>query len=128
MWLVINDEGYVVSHDRAKPGEQPEGYEVVEWFGAIEWEVYDTITLPSGEEVPVVRGIDPRPVGYEDHRDKMEELLTAAGDELDWLDATIPDIDTMNSSAVQGVVKRLAQENRQQIRAWRYVINRLLNS
>jgi hypothetical protein len=98
----------------------------VEWFGAIEWEVYDTITLPSGEEVPVVRGIDPRPVGYDSHRDKMEDLLGAAEAELEWLDENIPLIGTMNAVQVRTVVNRLAQENRQMIRAWRYVLNRML--
>lgn len=127
MWIVINTAGDVVSVQENEPPDQP-GHEKVEWYGQIEWVVDHVIEHPDGTQHPVLRGVDPRPVGYEAHRDKMTDLQTAASSELDYLDTTIPTIDTMTDVQVRDVVKRLAQENRQMIRAWQYVLNRLLNS
>lgn len=45
--------------------------------------------------------------------------------ELDYLNATIPNIDTMTAAQVRSVVKRLAQENREILKALRWVARRL---
>lgn len=52
-------------------------------------------------------------------------LADAAAAEIAWLDDTIPQIDSMTIEEVRGVVKRLAQENLRQIKAWLYVLRRL---
>jgi len=58
-------------------------------------------------------------------RPDFDELSSRASAEIDWLDATIPNVDTMTGEEVRGVVKRLAQENLQTIKAWRYILRRL---
>lgn len=46
--------------------------------------------------------------------------------ELTWLDSNIPNIDAMTATQVRSVVKRLAQENREIIKAFRYIIRKLV--
>lgn len=45
--------------------------------------------------------------------------------EIDYLNTTIPAIDTMTAAQVRDVVKRLAQENREILKALRWVARRL---
>lgn len=55
----------------------------------------------------------------------FRDLKAKAANELDWLDTTIPLIDSMNGAQVRDVVKRLAQENRQIIRAFKHLFNKI---
>lgn len=59
------------------------------------------------------------------NRWNFADLKQKAINELAYLDTTIPQIDTMTSVQVRDVVKRLAQENRQIIKAFRYLFDRL---
>lgn len=52
-------------------------------------------------------------------------FIAAAQAELDYLDTTIPLIDSMTAVQVRSVVERLARENREIIRALLYVARRL---
>lgn len=122
MWLLIDPQGDVVSVQESKP-EVPAGHEAVEWYGPIEW-VATELTMPNGNVVPMFKGIDPRPPGYSSGRADFEELEQQIQGELGWLDATIPNIQTMTATQVRDVVYRLALENRQMIRAWKYIIRR----
>jgi hypothetical protein len=122
MWLVVRD-GRVISAQHNNPGEVA-GHEVFEWFGPFEVYCIEH-TTPERVTIPEVAGLDPRPPGYDTGRDKFDDLGNQAQSEIDYLDATIPNIDTMSQAEIVVVVKRLAQENRQMLRAWRYVINRL---
>ena len=118
MLLIADKEGNIIRASQSKPTVEAD-QETFEFFGEYLW----TVDLGyEGEDTPgALLGVDPRPQGYESHRDKMDDLLAAAVSELAWLDTTIPTIS-------DPVTKRLAQENRKMIHAWRYVLNRLLNS
>lgn len=56
-------------------------------------------------------------------RFNFRDLKTKAANELDYLNTTIPQIDTMTAAQVRDVVKRLAQENRQIIKAMKHLFN-----
>lgn len=58
-------------------------------------------------------------------RRDFEDLESQVMAEIQWLSEIIPGIDTMTATEVRDVVKRLAKQNRQMIKAWRYVIRRL---
>jgi len=58
-------------------------------------------------------------------RPDFDELGDKADAEVNWLGTMIPNIDTMIGEEVRDVVKRLAQENLQTIKAWRYILRRL---
>lgn len=58
-------------------------------------------------------------------RPDLEMLAGEADAEIGWLNETIPQIDTMAAVQVRDVVKRLAQENLRQIKAWKYIFRRL---
>lgn len=53
------------------------------------------------------------------------DFVDRATSEIAWLEATIPNIDTMTAAEVRAVVKRLAQENVEVIRSLRYLARRL---
>lgn len=124
MWLVKRlSDGRIMSAQVNCPPELP-GHEVFEWFGDYEVNVVGH-TTPDGVEIPDVFGIDPRPAGWDSHRSKFDDIVTMLDDEIDYLDTTIPDIESMTMPQALAVVKRLAQENRQVLRAFKYFANRL---
>jgi hypothetical protein len=59
------------------------------------------------------------------HLALADGLLGNSHTEVAWLEETIPQIETMTLEELRGVLKRLARENMECIRAWRYVIRRL---
>lgn len=66
------------------------------------------------------------------HEELVQRLdLKALGEqvaaELAYLDTTIANIDTYTAAQVRDVVKRLCQEQRAELRAWRYVVKRLVS-
>jgi hypothetical protein len=65
------------------------------------------------------------PGGLYQVRKDFEALADKAAAEVAWLEETIPQIETMTLEELRGVLKRLARENAETIRAWRYVIRRL---
>jgi len=114
-WLLINNYNNTVMG--ISPVPPPEGHVRGPQFTVKEW------------MEPVSIG-DPDPtVGQEDklqdiaqahqHFNNLAELATA---EIEWLQTTIPDIDTMGIEDLRATLKRLAQENLHQIRAWRYLL------
>lgn len=54
-----------------------------------------------------------------------DALADQADAEIDWLDAMIPQITTMNLEELRGVLLRMARQNRKTIKAWRYLFRRL---
>jgi hypothetical protein len=55
----------------------------------------------------------------------LQDIETAATAEIQWLNDTIPLVDTMTLEELRTTFKRVMQEQRQEIRAWRYVFRRL---
>lgn len=128
MWIVIDTEdmngegrGRVIETSTIKPAQR-EGYRYVikEWFGS-EPAVYDPIE-DVGDYDPTIGDPD-----YKNHVQSgvdFATLINLLADEIGWLDSVIPQIDAMDPYQLRAVVKRLAQENRATLKAWRYVVNR----
>lgn len=55
----------------------------------------------------------------------LTDIIDQGENEIAYLDSTIPNIDTMTAVQVRDVVKRLAQENRQIIKALLYLARHL---
>jgi hypothetical protein len=124
MWLVLRQsDNRVVRVEDEDPGEIT-GYEVFEWEGDVDFYPREYLDPEDGQTHGEVLGFDPR-VSFDSGREKFEELATKAEVEIAWLEATIPLIDTMNQAELVAVIKRLAQENREMLKAWRYVLNKL---
>lgn len=119
MWLRVTD-GKVTyqGEDRPTDGDG----DVFEWFAAVPQNI-ELVELPGiPGPVPLVHPPDdPRPEGYNDHRSEMSGYEQLLEDEIDFLQATIPDIDTMTAAQVRDTVKRLAQENLRIMRWLRYL-------
>lgn len=114
MWLIIQELDHTVIGTNYNFGPPaPEGCVVKEWHGA----------------EPGLGSIDPthdNPTWLllaQAHLD-FDALADQADAEIDWLEAAIPQIDTMTQEKLQGVILRLAQENLRQIKAWRYLFRR----
>jgi hypothetical protein len=97
-------------------------FEVKEWDGA----------PPNlgDEDAGILPDLDPTldDPNYADkvqQRIDFEALAEKATAEIAWLEETIPLIEAMSLEELRGVLKRLARENAETIRAWRYVIRRL---
>lgn len=127
MWLIIEiatERVFAIESQQPPVGAYPAAlYDVKEWDGPVpQLPGHDPVT---GEEIP--GDIDPT-LADPDYADKVQQrvdfkaLADAVDAEIDWLNATIPNIDTMTALEVRAVVKRLAQENREMMKAWRYVL------
>lgn len=127
MWLIIRKSDHAVIGTQAeiKPPDDawnPDIFEIKEWYG-LEPLICDSETGICGYD-PTLD--DPTYPDFLERRGHFDELADKASSEIEWLEATIPDIDGMAAAEVRAVVKRLARENLETIRAWRYVIRRLI--
>ena len=122
MWLIIrkSDSAVIGTQMGARPPEgawDPDLFEVKEWYGpepAIhnpeeDIESYD----PTGGDESLSHA-----------RLDFDRLSTLADDELAWLEAIEPQVETMDLTQLRGVLRRLVSENIYQIRAWRYLFKR----
>jgi len=55
----------------------------------------------------------------------FNDLEAQAVTEIAWLEAAILTIDAADLTTLRAVIKRLAQENLREIKAWRYLFRRL---
>lgn len=125
MWVVVRD-GKVQSVQPHKPDDIP-GHDIFEWFGdepkthvpALADPITGYVIRPAQEADD-----DPRPPGYDTHIGDLVDLKDTIESEIAWLETTIPLIDGMDAAQVRSLVKRLAQENLGELRAWRYLLNR----
>lgn len=129
MWLVIfetsdlKDRVHAVEHSRAAAGVYDSvKFRIREWDGAVP----NLGDLAAG----VLPDMDPtlEDPGYPDkvqQRLDFEALADKATAEIEWLDETIPLISTMTGAEVRDVVHRIAREQREELRAWRYILRRL---
>lgn len=122
MWLIIrkSDNAVVGTNYLVAPKVGPL-FEVKEWQG-IEPPIHDP---HEGVESYDPTLADPDYPAFLQNRIDFDELADKAASEIQWLNDTIPQIDTMTAAQVRDVVKRLAQENLRQINAWRYIFRRL---
>jgi hypothetical protein len=116
MWLIVRDEDHtVVGTNYADDAPiAPAGHTVKPWFGQEPGE---------GDPDPTLNNL-----GWEEQqqtRVDFDALAGKAANEIAWLEATIPGIGQMTAAQVRDVVARLARENLEMIRAWRYVLRRL---
>lgn len=129
MWLIIRKlNGAIVGTNyHYKPTANEDFFEIKEWHGP-EPPIHDPNPVDEGEPIysydPTLN--DPTYSAFLERRVDFDELANRAIAEIEWLNDTIPQIDTMTAAQVRGVVKRLAQENLRQIKAWRYIFNRLV--
>lgn len=126
-WIVAEQGNLQIEAERSALPTSPE--EAVAFLRAkfVEAEIYhdpDTGNPVPSPEPPgtyVELDIDSEAVETTDFEVLAGEIVA----EVQWLDDTIPQIDAMTVAEVRAVVKRLAQENKRMLKAWRYVIRRL---
>lgn len=125
MWLVIRrSDGAVVGTQRGdqKPEWDENSFEVKEWLGP-EPALHDP---DEGIESYDPTLDDPGYPAFRQSRIDFDALADKAATEVEWLNETIPLIPTMTGAEVRDVVHRIAKEQREELRAWRYVFRRLL--
>jgi hypothetical protein len=119
MWVIIlTEDGSVVCAQKQKPPQKlfdSPHHEVFEWFG----EAPQAHDPDEGAE-----SYDPRPVGYDTHKVDFEGLSVLLDTEIAYLDSVIDQIDLMNQAQLAAVIKRLAQENKKVLAAFKYVASR----
>lgn len=123
MWLIIRkSDNAVMSAQFTRPGDVGIGRIVKEWYGPA-----PAIHNPSeGVESYDPTLDNPDWAILAQSRVDFGELANLADAEIGWLEATIPQIDTMALEDLRSVLQRLAQENLRQIKAWRYLFRRLI--
>jgi len=85
------------------------------------------LRIELGQE-PTQQEVDTLVADISDTETKMSQFSTfvnQADTEVAWLETNIPNIDTMDATQVRAVVKRLAQENLEIIKALRYIAKRV---
>lgn len=123
MWLIIRDEdGAVVgtNYGQVAPNA-PLGHTIKEWSRA-EPAVHNP---EAGVESYDPTLADPDYPIFVQARVDLDALADKAATEIAWLEETIPAIDGMTLEELRSVLKRVARENAETLRAWRYVIRRL---
>lgn len=123
MWLIIRreDSAVIGTQYGLKPTWNEDLFEVKEWYGK-EPPIHDPEEGIYSYD-PTLD--DPEYPGFTESRLDFNALADLADSEIDWLNETIPQIDVMTAERVRDVVKRLAQENLRQVKAWRYIFRRL---
>ncbi len=125
MWLIIRKSDSAVIGTQV--GIDPSACWDATLFDVKEW---------SGPEPPIhdpdedIISLDPTLAdpGYStftEARGVFNDLEARATAEIAWLEAAIPAIDSADIATLRMVLKRLAQENLQEIKAWRYLFRRL---
>jgi len=103
----------------------PALFEVKEWHGG-PVAIHDPDPI-EGEPVisydPTLE--DPDYPAFLQSRIDFDALADKASSEIKWLNETIPDIPAMTGAEVRDVVHRIAREQREELRAWRYIFRRL---
>lgn len=123
MWLIIRKaDSAVVGTNYLVAPEASAAFEVKEWQGA-EPPIHDP---DEGVESYDPTLTDPGYPAFRQSRVDFDGLADKAAVEIEWLDETIPNIPTMTGAEVRAVVHRLAREQREELRAWRYIFRRLL--
>jgi len=122
MWLIIREsDNAVVGTNYNIPPLAPPGHWVVEWTGP-EPAVH---TPDEGVESYDPTLADPDYSTFLEARGVFDDLEAQAETEIAWLESAIPQIDTADLATLRAILKRVAQENLREIRAWRYLFRRL---
>jgi len=118
MWLVIRKTDNVVvgTQQGLNPAQywDPVLYEIKEWLGP---------EPPEGNVDPTLA--DPDYPAFSQSKLDFDALADKANAEIDWLETNIPLVDDMTLEELRAFLKRVARENQETIRAWRYLFRRL---
>lgn len=123
MWIIVRlSDNMVVGTNYTTCPPTPLGHAVKEWYGS-EPAVYDPET-GEGDTDPTL--VDPDYALFTEARTNLENIEDAATDEIAWLLDAIAEVDGADLTALRTMFKRVLQEQLREIRAWRYVIRRLM--
>ncbi len=125
MWLIIrnSDNAVIGTQQREDPSVHWNValFTVKEWFGP-EPPLHD----PDEGVVSLDPTLtDPDYATFTEARTIFNDLEAQAVTEILWLETAIPLIDTADLADLRTVVKRLAQENLREVKAWRYLFRRV---
>lgn len=126
MWLIIrkSDGAVVGTNYLTGPSVNEDRFEVKEWHG-VEPPIHDPhADPPILSHDPTLD--DPGYPAFRQSRIDLVALADKADAEIEWLNETIPNIPTMTGAEVREVVLRIAREQREELRAWRYIFRRLV--
>lgn len=126
MWLIIRkSDSTMFGAQFQKPPSNafdPAVFDVKEWYGPA-----PPVHNPDeGVESYDPTLDDPDYPAFRQGRIDFDTLAGKATSEIEWLNETIPAIPTMTGAEVRNVVFRIAREQREELRAWRYIFRRLL--
>lgn len=55
----------------------------------------------------------------------FDAFVTQANNEIDWLDASIPLVDSANLAQLRVFLRRVMQQQREELKAWKYIFKRM---
>jgi len=123
MWLIIrnSDSAVVGTNYATQAPAAPNGHTVKEWFGP-EPALHDPV---EGVESYDPTLDDPDWKILANLRIDFDALADKADNEVAWLEAAIPQIETANLDELRMLLSRLMRQNTVMIKAWRYIVRRL---
>lgn len=125
MWLIIRKADTAVVGTQL--GIDPSAYWDSGLFDVKEWAGPEPAIHDPDEDIysydPTLTDLD-YPT-FMEARGIFNDLEAQATTEIAWLEAAIPTIDSADLATLRLVLKRIAQENLREIRAWRYLFRRL---
>lgn len=91
----------------------PDLFKIIEWHGDIP---------ATGDPDPTWE--NPEYDTLQGTRRDWSDLANLADTEISWLEDTLENFDALTTTELREVIRRLLQENRRQLLAWRYVFRR----
>lgn len=125
MWLIIRDsDSAVIGTLSVRPpaGVYGSGVTLKEWAGD-EPHPYDPLTDTWSTDPTLA---DPGYADFEQSGVDFLALRAQAATEITWLDTNIPLVDIADLADLRVYLERVMRQNRQTIKAWRYIAKRLI--
>ena len=118
MWIVVRRSDNIVVGTQREVDPTPfwdaEKFEVKEYHGCcVELDELDPTLDDPDWQVLANSRVD------------FDALADKADNEVDWLETAIPQIETATLDQLRTLLQRLARQNLEQIKAWRYLFRRL---
>lgn len=125
MWIVVRlSDNAVVGTSYSTP---PDGAWNTILFDVKEWTGPEPLIHDPEESVesydPTLT--DPDYPAFLQSKVDFGALADKADAEIDWLETNIPLVDDMTLEELRTFLKRVARENQEEIKAWRYLFRRL---
>lgn len=122
MWLIVRDsDNAVIGTNYTISPTVSVGITVREWHGA-EPPIHDPENGVYSYD-PTLD--DPDYPDFQQRRIDFDALKIQATNEIEWLNDNIPLVSSADLATLRSYLERIMREQRQEMRAWRYIFSRL---